>query len=330
MKAIKTKDLTKNFGDLVAVDRVSLEISQGELFGLLGPNGAGKTTLAKMLSTLLRPTSGYAEVWGNDVTLKQDEVRRCIGFVFQDPSIDDKLTGRENLDFHARMYGMKRELRERRIAEVLDLVDLTEKANIQLEAYSGGMQRRLEIARGLMHRPKVLFLDEPTLGLDVQTRRHIWDYIKTLNRKEGVTVLLMTHYMEEADYLCNRIAIIDRGRIIALDTPQNLKGLVGTDVISIEAEHDQELRNLLQNFGWIEWITEEDRVMNLGVKDGRTRIPEIVVAAHEAGITVKSINLHEPDLEDVFLKFTGRKIREGEGDTKEYFKRMVRAVMRKR
>ena len=330
MKAIKTRDLTKNFGDLVAVDRVSLEISQGELFGLLGPNGAGKTTLAKMLSTLLKPTSGYAEVWGNDVTSKKDEVRRCIGFVFQDPSIDDKLTGRENLDFHARMYGMKRELRERRIAEVLDLVDLTEKANIQLEAYSGGMQRRLEIARGLMHRPKVLFLDEPTLGLDVQTRRHIWDYIKTLNRKEGVTVLLMTHYMEEADYLCNRIAIIDRGRIIALDTPQNLKGLVGTDVISIEAEHDQELRNLLQNLGWIEWIREEDRVMNLGVKDGRARIPEIVVAAHEAGITIKSISLHEPDLEDVFLKFTGKKIREGEGDTKEYFKRMVRAVMRKR
>jgi len=330
MKAIKTRDLTKNFGDLVAVDRVSLEISQGELFGLLGPNGAGKTTLAKMLSTLLRPTSGYAEVWGNDVTLKQDEVRRCIGFVFQDPSIDDKLTGRENLDFHARMYGMKRELRERRIAEVLDLVDLTEKSDIQLEAYSGGMQRRLEIARGLMHRPKVLFLDEPTLGLDVQTRRHIWDYIKALNRKEGVTVLLMTHYMEEADYLCGRIAIIDKGRIIALDTPQNLKGLVGTDVISIEAEHDRELGNLLQNFGWVEWMREDGEVMNLGVKDGRARIPEIVVAAHQAGITIKSVNLHEPDLEDVFLKFTGRKIREEEGDTKEYFKRMVRAVRRKR
>ena len=330
MKAIKTRDLTKNFGDLVAVDRVSLEISQGELFGLLGPNGAGKTTLAKMLSTLLRPTSGYAEVWGNDVTSKKDEVRRCIGFVFQDPSIDDKLTGRENLDFHARMYGMKRELRERRIDEVLDLVDLTEKANIQLEAYSGGMQRRLEIARGLMHRPKVLFLDEPTLGLDVQTRRHIWDYIKTLNRNEGVTVLLMTHYMEEADYLCNRIAIIDKGRIIALDTPQNLKGLVGTDVISIETDRDQGLGSLLQNFGWIEWITEEDRVMNLGVKDGRARIPEIVVAAYQAGITIKSISLHEPDLEDVFLKFTGRKIREEEGDSKEYIKRMVRAVMRKR
>lgn len=330
MEAIKTRDLTRNFGSLVAVDRVSLEISQGELFGMLGPNGAGKTTLAKMLSTLLRPTSGYAEVWGKDVTLKQDEVRRCIGFVFQDPSVDDKLTGRENLDFHGRMYGMKRELREQRIAEVLELVDLMEKADIQLEAYSGGMQRRLEIARGLMHHPKVLFLDEPTLGLDVQTRRHIWDYIKTLNRKEGVTVFLMTHYMEEADYLCNRIAIIDKGRIIALDTPQNLKRLVGADVISIEAEHDRGLGNVLQNFGWIEWITEDGGVTNLGVKDGRTRIPEIVITAHEAGVTIKWINLHEPDLEDVFLKFTGRKIREEEGDAKEYLRRMVRAVRRRR
>lgn len=329
MKAIKAEGLTKNFGNLVAVDKVSLEIEEGELFGMLGPNGAGKTTLARMLSTLLKPTSGYAEVWGNNVTLKQDEVRRCIGVVFQDPSVDDKLTGRENLDFHARMYGMRKELREKRIAEVLDLVDLTEKANIQLEAYSGGMQRRLEIARGLMHRPKVLFLDEPTLGLDVQTRRNIWDYIKTLNRKEGVTVFLMTHYMEEADYLCGRIAIIDRGKIIALDTPQNLKRLVGADVISIEADSDH-LGDLLQNLDWVEWIKEEDGVMNLGVKNGKARIPEIVMVAHEATITVKAISLHEPNLEDVFLKFTGKKIREEEGDARQHIKRIVRAMRRKK
>lgn len=329
MKAIKAEGLTKNFGNLVAVDKVSLEIEEGELFGMLGPNGAGKTTLARMLSTLLKPTSGYAEVWGNDVTLKQDEVRRCIGVVFQDPSVDDKLTGKENLDFHARMYGMKKELREKRIAEVLDLVDLTEKADIQLEAYSGGMQRRLEIARGLMHRPKVLFLDEPTLGLDVQTRRNIWDYIKTLNRKEGVTVFLMTHYMEEADYLCGRIAIIDRGKIIALDTPQNLKRLVGADVITIEADSDH-LGDLLQNLDWVEWIKEEDGVMNLGVKNGKARIPEIVMVAHEATITVKAISLHEPNLEDVFLKFTGKKIREEEGDARQHIKRIVRAMRRKK
>jgi len=329
MKAIKTVDLTRNFGDLVAVDKVSLEIGAGELFGMLGPNGAGKTTFVRMLSTLLKPTSGSAEVCGNDVTLKQSEVRRCIGVVFQDPSIDDKLTGRENLDFHARMYGMERRLREKRIAEVLDLVDLTDKANIQLEAYSGGMQRRLEIARGLMHHPEVLFLDEPTLGLDVQTRRHIWDYIETLNRREGVTVFLMTHYMEEADYLCGRIAIIDKGRIIALDTPQNLKRLAGADVISVEADSAR-LLNLFQSVDWVEWMIEEDGVMKLGVKDGQARIPEIVLAAHDAGIVVESINLHEPDLEDVFLKYTGKKIRENEGSAREYIKRMVRAIRRRK
>ena len=329
MKAIKTEDLTRRFGDLVAVDKVSLEIGKGELFGMLGPNGAGKTTFAKMLSTLLKPTSGYAEVWGSDVTSKQDEVRRCIGVVFQDPSVDDKLTGRENLDFHGRMYDMERKMREKRITEVLELVDLTEKADIQLEVYSGGMQRRLEIARGLMHRPKVLFLDEPTLGLDVQTRRHIWDYIRTLNRKEGVTIFLMTHYMEEADYLCGRIAIIDKGRIIALDTPQNLKRLVGADVISIEADSDY-LLDLLQSFDWVEWVREEDGVTNLGVKDGKARIPEIVMAAHEATITVKAVSLHEPNLEDVFLKFTGRKIREEEGDARQHLKRIMRAIRRKK
>jgi ABC-2 type transport system ATP-binding protein len=311
------------------VDKVSVDIAQGELFGLLGPNGAGKTTLVKMLSTLLKPAAGYAEVWGHDVTSRQEAVRRCIGVVFQDPSIDDKLTGRENLDFHGRMYGMSKELRDRRIDEVLALVDLTEKANIQLEAYSGGMQRRLEIARGLMHRPRVLFLDEPTLGLDVQTRRHIWDYIKTLNQTEGVTIFLMTHYMEEADYLCQRVAIIDKGSIIALDTPQNLKRLAGNDIIAIEADSDRNLRHLLKSFGWIEWIKKENGVMNLGVKDGRSRIPEIVLAAHEAAITIKSISLHEPDLEDVFLKFTGRKIREEEGDSRQYLKRIVRSFRRR-
>ncbi len=330
MNAIRTKDLTKRFGDVVAVDQVSLEIESGELFGMLGPNGAGKTTLAKVLSTLLKPTSGYAEVWGNDVTVKQDAVRRCIGVVFQDPSVDDKLTGRENLDFHARMYGISREVREKRIAEVLDLVDLTEKADIQLEAYSGGMQRRLEIARGLMHHPKVLFLDEPTLGLDVQTRRHIWEYVEELNRREGVTVFLMTHYMEEADYLCNRIAIIDRGKIIALDTPQNLKHMVGADVISIQADGRAGLEKLLRGFGWVEWVTEENGVIDVGVKNGETRVPEIVLTAHQAGMTIKSISVREPDLEDVFLKFTGKKIREDEGNAKEYVRRLMRAFRRRR
>ncbi|MHC1567420.1 MAG: ATP-binding cassette domain-containing protein, partial [Candidatus Syntropharchaeia archaeon] len=202
MYAIETENLVKEFDGLRAVDGIDLEIERGELFGLLGPNGAGKTTLIKMLSTLLRPTSGSARVWGYDVSKEQNEVRMCIGIVFQDPSVDNKLTGRENLDFHARMYGMKKELREERIREVLSLVELEDRADVLLENYSGGMQRRLEIARGLMHRPKVLFLDEPTLGLDAQTRRRIWEYIKKMN-EEGVTIVLTTHYMEEADYLCD-------------------------------------------------------------------------------------------------------------------------------
>lgn len=330
MKAIRTKDLTKCFGNLIAVNRVSLEIEAAELFGMLGPNGAGKTTFTKILATLLRPTSGYAEVWGNDVMLKPDEVRRCIGIVFQDPAIDEKLTARENLDFHAQMYGMSRKQREKRIAEVLDLVELTEKADIQLEAYSSGMQRRLEIARGLMHRPKVLFLDEPTLGLDVQTRRHIWEYIKALNGKEGVTVFLMTHHMEEADYLCGRIAIIDKGEIIALDTPANLKHLAATDVVSIQADGEAGLANLLRNFSWVDWVTENNTVVNIGVRRGETRIPQIVLAAQQAGITITSISIREPDLEDVFLKFTGRKIRDEEGDARQHLRRVVRAYRRKR
>lgn len=329
MKAIKAEALTRKFGELVAVDKVNLEIEAGELFGMLGPNGAGKTTLSKMLSTLLKPTSGHAEVWGYDVTTHQNEVRRIIGVVFQDPSVDDKLTGRENLDFHARMYSMEKEQRKKRVDEVLELVDLTEKANIEVEAYSGGMQRRLEIARGLMHFPKVLFLDEPTLGLDVQTRRHIWEYVKTLNQKEGITVFLMTHYMEEADFLCNRIAIIDKGRIVALDTPQNLKSSIGADIISIVADGDG-LTDLLKKFEWVEWVKRENGMINLGVKDGKSRIPEVVMAAYKASITIKSISLHEPDLEDVFLNFTGKRIREEEGSAREHMKQLVRAFRRKR
>ena len=207
--AISLRSLTKRFGDLVAVDSVNLEIAKGELFGLLGPNGAGKTTLIKMLTTMLRPTEGEARVWGHNVAKERNEVRSSIGVVFQDPSIDNMLTGRENLDFHGRMYGMDGSLRKKRIDEVLELVDLTDKADIKMEDYSGGMQRRLEIARGLMHHPKVLFLDEPTLGLDAQTRRYIWKYVEEMNAREGVTIVLTTHYMEEADYLCDRVAIVD-------------------------------------------------------------------------------------------------------------------------
>ena len=209
MDDIRVEQLTKTFGELTAVDRLSFTVPSGELFGLLGPNGAGKTTTINMLATLLKPTSGSAEVAGHDVSKNRDDVRKSIGIVFQEPALDSQLTGRENLEFHSMMYGMGREDRRKRIDEVLGLVELTEKARVQVQNYSGGMKRRLEIARGLIHHPRVLFLDEPTLGLDAQTRRHIWDYIKKLNKEKGVTIILTTHYMEEADYLCGRVAIMD-------------------------------------------------------------------------------------------------------------------------
>lgn len=330
MNAIKTENLTKRFGDLVAVDNVNLEIKVGELFGLLGPNGAGKTTIIKMLATLLRPTSGNALVWDNNISHDQDAVRRSIGVVFQDPSVDSKLTGRENLDFHARMYGLNKDLRDQRVNEVLKLVGLEDKAKVLLENYSGGMQRRLEIARGLMHYPKVLFLDEPTLGLDTQTRRHIWDYVKMLNKKEDVTIVLTTHYMEEADFLCDRVAIIDQGRIVALDTPENLKNIIGADVISLNiADGLEKFKEVLKGFDWVSKVTEHDGFLDICVENGGTKIPEIVISAQNEGININSVSLHGPTLEDVFLQFTGRTIREEEGSAKEAMKRRFRMSSRR-
>ena len=302
------------FNGFTAVDGVDLKIERGELFGLLGPNGAGKSTIIKMLTTMLRPTAGGATVWGHDIMKERDAVRNSIGVVFQDPSVDSQLTGRENLDFHGRMYGMNKKTREARVEDVLDLVDLRDKADVLMEDYSGGMQRRLEIARGLMHHPHVLFLDEPTLGLDAQTRRHIWAYIQKMNREDEVTVVLTTHYMEEADHLCDRVAIIDQGQIVAQDTPENLKDLIGADVITLEIEDGLEDR-LIQVFSGQEWISSVDRsenILNLSVDHGESRIPEIVLQASKAGVTIRSVSMHEPTLEDVFLKFTGKKIRKAE------------------
>lgn len=311
--AISLRGLTKRFGDLVAVDKVDLEIARGELFGLLGPNGAGKTTIIKMLTTMLRPSVGEALVWGHNVATERDDVRSSVGVVFQDPSVDSMLTGRENLDFHGRMYGLGRAVRRKRIAEVLELVDLTDKADIKLEDYSGGMQRRLEIARGLMHHPHVLFLDEPTLGLDAQTRRYIWQYVKEMNRQEDVTVVLTTHYMDEADFLCNRVAIIDNGKIVALDTPKNLKNTIGADTITLEAQSGGEkLLASLKDFDWIKSTHQSNGTIELMVDHAESRIPEIMLTACHSDVVIRSVGLHEPTLEDVFLKFTGKKIREAE------------------
>jgi len=324
MYAIKVEGLTKQFNNFVAVDHISFSVKSGEIFGLLGPNGAGKTTTINMLSTLLNPSSGYAEVAGFDITTNRDDVRRNIGIVFQEPALDDKLTGWENLEFHAMMYGLDKEERRKRIENALELVELTDKADVLVENYSGGMKRRLEIARGLIHEPKVLFLDEPTLGLDAQTRRHIWEYIRELNKKSGVTLILTTHYMEEADYLCDRIAIIDHGKIIAMDTPQRLKDVLGGDVIAVEVEADiDKLVDHLRGLSWIKAMKRHDGFLDLTVEKGEKRIPELINIAQKVGVGIASINLHEPSLEDVFIHFTGKNIRD-EGSSNNGLLRMKR------
>ncbi len=258
---IEVKELTKIFnGDVKAVDSISFSVEEGELFGFLGPNGAGKTTTLNLLATLLRPTSGTAIVNGNDILKNPDAVRRSIGFVFQDPTLDIELTGRENLDFHGRIYGLKSDVRQNRIKEMLEIVQLTDRADKLVKTYSGGMKRRLEIARGLLHYPKVLFLDEPTLGLDPQTRRAIWEHIQRLNREENITIILTTHYTEEADFLCNRIQIIDYGKIVALDTPEALKARLEGDIVSLTFKESGSLLKAQPLFKSKEWVRRMDAV----------------------------------------------------------------------
>ena len=321
MDAIRVENLTRQFNGFTAVNHISFTVQSGELLGLLGPNGAGKTTTINMLATLLKPTSGTAEVAGFDVTLHKDEVRRSIGVVFQEPALDTKLTGRENLDFHAMMYGLPRDERKKRLAEVLRLVELEEKADLLVEKYSGGMKRRLEIARGLIHWPKVLFLDEPTLGLDAQTRRRIWDYIRDLNKQSGVTIILTTHYMEEADYLCDRVAIIDFGKFVALDSPRSLKDILGGDVVSMELEGDSAaLLVRLEKLEWVKKMKSHDGQLSLTMEKGERRIPELITEAQKAGVSVTCVHLRKPSLEDVFLHFTGRTIREEQAGLGEKLK----------
>ncbi|MBE0516591.1 MAG: ATP-binding cassette domain-containing protein [Methanophagales archaeon] len=315
MDAIEVNDLTKRFNSkdsVAAVDHLSFRVAEGEIFGLLGPNGAGKTTLIKILTTLLKPTSGMATVAGFDVRREKNRVRESIGIVFQEPALDWRLTGRENLDFHARMYGITRGEREKRIEEALKLVELEDKADIMTDKYSSGMKRRLEIARGFIHDPKVLFLDEPTLGLDTQTRRRIWDYIKDVNARERVTIVLTTHQMDEADYLCDRVGIMDHGKIIALDTPRNLKDLISSDLVSLELNMEGS-SNDVEVFKSLDFVTEfreHNGFVTLKMERADLRIPAIMEVAKRAGIEILSVNLRKPSLEDVFLHFTGRRIRE--------------------
>jgi ABC-2 type transport system ATP-binding protein len=314
LEIIQTHNLTKKFDKLTAVDNVSFSVKEGEIFGFLGPNGAGKTTTIKMLTTLLNPTGGSAEVAGYNIIKQRDMVRQNIGVVFQEPALDIELTGQENLEYHARMYGLSKNKRENRIKDVLQLVDLENKKKVFVKNYSGGMKRRLEIARGLMHYPKVLFLDEPTLGLDSQTRRAIWSNIKKMNKEEGTTIFLTTHYMEEADFLCDRVGIIDYGKILTIDSTLNLKNSVGNDVITLSSADNKKLIEKLEKEPWIKNIKQYDSFITLGVEKGEEKIPVIIEIGQKQNIRIKSISVRKPTLDDVFLHFTGRTIRDQENN----------------
>lgn len=332
--AIQVEGLVKAFNGFKAVDHISFHVRQGELFGLLGPNGAGKTTTINILSTLLHATKGKALVAGFNVRKQKDQVRRNIGVVFQESALDTKLTAQENLEFHAMMYGMGKKERKQRIDAVLNLVELQARANTLVENYSGGMKRRLEIARGLIHHPRVLFLDEPTLGLDAQTRRHIWNYIKQLNQNSAVTIVLTTHYMEEADFLCERVAIMDCGKFAASDSPARLKEILGGDVVSMEVQGNP--AGFIQCLQSLEGIKSADRVsgekncLRMTMDRGETRLPDLINRASQWGLEVTCVDLHKPSLEDVFLHFTGRSIRDQAASRSERNRAMMRGHTRRK
>jgi ABC-2 type transport system ATP-binding protein len=299
---IKILNLVKKYGNLTAVDNLTLDISENEVFGLLGSNGAGKTTTIHMLATLLKPTSGTATVNGYDITNQPAKVRASIGIVFQAPSSDDMLTGYENLHLHAMLYSVPRRTRKQRIEEVLELVGLTERKHDQVKTYSGGMRRRLEIARGLLHKPKVMFLDEPTLGLDPASRESMWKYVRRLVEEEKVTIILTTHYMEEADMLCDRIAIIDKGRIVALDTPAKLKAGLGGDIIRIKTKKfmQQDIDKIRQ-FSFVHKLEQSDGFLVLSVDNAKRDLPVLL-----QNVEAESAEFTSPTLNDVFIQLTGR------------------------
>jgi ABC-2 type transport system ATP-binding protein len=290
------------------VHKLNLKINEGEIFGLLGPNGAGKTTTLSMLATLIKPSEGKAFVNSFDVSKEPSKVRKGIGFVFQDPSSDEVLTGRENLYLHALMYGVDRKKVNQRMDEVLRLVDLADKQHIRMKKYSGGMRRRLELARGLLHEPRILFLDEPTLGLDPQTREHIWRYIKKLSVEKKVTIIITTHYMDEADQLCDRLGIIDHGRIVALDSPSNLKRKLGGDLVRIKIKNPN--ISALKQFKYIKNLKHAEGELTMSVLDAGAHLQSILTRVGRA----ESVESRSPTLNDVFLHFTGKEMRSEEGN----------------
>jgi ABC-2 type transport system ATP-binding protein len=323
MQIIRVEELTKKFGDITAVDGISFEVEENTIFGFLGPNGAGKTTTISILCTLLAPSSGRASLNGHDCYSESAEVRKSIGIVFQDSSLDKELTARENLMFHAYLYNVDKSERKDRVADALRFADLSERADNLVKTFSGGMKRRLEVARGLIHRPKVLFLDEPTLGLDPQSRANLWEFIAELPRRHHVTIFMTTHYMEEAE-VCDRIAIIDKGKIIASGTPQELKKTVGGDVIYLKTDDNQKALGDIRNLFDAEAAEKAGEIFISALR-GEACIPEIIRAL---GDSVLSVRMQRPTLNDVFLKLTGKEIRE-ESASGSDIKDAVRAYRRR-
>ena len=314
MYAIKVDSLSKHFQKFKAVDNISFQIEQGEIFGFLGPNGAGKSTTMMILTTLLKPTSGNASVQGFDVVTQAKKVRENIGFVQQEIGVDEYLTGKENLIFQSRISQMPKEQVQSRIDEVISLVELEEKQNEAAITYSGGMRKRLDIACGLIHRPKVLFLDEPTVGLDIQTRRKIWEYIRKIHKEFEMTLFVSTHYMEEADKLCDRVGIIDYGKIQVIDTPEIMKNAMGSDMISFSlidgiAKQD-ELINRIKQIEFVNQVTRKQGEITIKSSQCSEVIPKIFQTTSQMNIEIDSLSLNKPTLDDVFISYTGHNLRD--------------------
>ena len=327
--SIEAKSLTKSFGDLIAVNDVSFSVEKGEIFGFLGPNGAGKSTTMMIFTTLLKPTSGNAVIAGFDVMKDAKHVRENIRFVQQETTVDEYLTGRENLLLQAKLNHIPKNEINTRIDEVLDLIELTDKQDQAVVTYSGGMRKRLDIAGGLLHHPKVLFLDEPTVGLDIQTRRKIWQYIKKIHVEFEMTIFVTTHYMEEADSLCDRIGIMDHGKIQVIDTPENMKNALGNEIISLVVDtnnnHDSFLEEL-KKIEFIKKINEDDLKLTLFTSNGTEVIPKIFQISSKLDIKINSISLTQPTLDDVFISYTGHEIRD---DDSKYNRRREHAKMKR-
>ncbi|MFC1983570.1 ATP-binding cassette domain-containing protein [Chloroflexota bacterium] len=310
--AIEASGLVKRYGNgVTAIEEVDLQVQANTIYALLGPNGAGKTSTISVLTTLIEPTAGSAKVAGFDVIRQAGEVRRRIGVTFQEMVLDADLTGRQALDYHGKLYRLKMKQRQNKIADLLGLVELEEAANRKIRTYSGGMKRRLELARGLMTSPEVLFLDEPTTGLDPQNRANIWDYIKNLKEQSGLTLLLTTHYMDEAEELADQVSIIDHGRIVVEGTPRELIDQMGADSIRITGQGDStSYIKKVQSLLFVQAVNSSEGLIQIGVDSGNKRLAEIVSLAQDNGFIIEDISLTKPSLSDVFIKYTGRQLRD--------------------